>query len=311
MKLLVSATILLSFSLAGCTNANSESQFRTTISKGCAVTENREVKCWGDDILLYYGEGQQVDQGYDVPSDLGEVTQVSSEDGVTCAVQVSGVPRCWGGRGDPVLTKVPSYVDKVLQVDVGSDHTCAINNDRELVCWGGLYAPGDDLEIPEGLGKVRQVSVGTRTCVVTEAENLKCWGKYPIGVPQAPEGLGTVKQVSTGAEGTCVVTTDDEAKCWGISRNLQPPSDLGKVSEIDVYFRACAITKAELVRCWGSERQPPSNLGQVTQISVGWSRDCALLKSGLLRCWPEAANDLYSGIPIPGPPSDLGKILSR
>jgi alpha-tubulin suppressor-like RCC1 family protein len=172
----------------------------------------------------------------------------------------------------------------VVSVSAGYGHSCAVTGPNGgLKCWG----LNDDGELGTGFttsttrpvsvsglsSKVAAVSAGgSRTCAVTTAGALKCWGDKPGNgtpgslTPVSPTGLASgVKAVSAGGTFTCALTTSGGVKCWG-------SGSLGQLGDGNLTFSYAPVT--------------PTGLGSgVAAISAGAQHACALLTAGGVKCW--------------------------
>jgi hypothetical protein len=152
----------------------------------CVITEQHNVRCWGEN-----GSGQL---GYGHTRFLG---------GDGALVSVGDVP-----IGEPVV-----------DVQAGNDHVCVLLDKGRVRCWGGnKYGQlgyghtrniGDD-ELPSSVGDVplggavRQLTVGgSRNCAILENGQSRCWGSNekgelgylhnkPVSRTQTPAQMGDV-----------------------------------------------------------------------------------------------------------------------
>lgn len=171
--------------------------------------------------------------------------------------------------------------------------------------------------VVNGVGlQVAQVSSSyTHTCAVTPAGAAVCWGQNSKGelgdgsttarnYPVAVQGLGSgVAQVSAGDKFTCAVTTAGMAYCWGfaadgrfgdgatLDRSVPGPaipalgSTVASIAAGD--RRACALSTAGAVTCWGLGfgATPTAVSGfeaGVTQIAV--ERNVCAVQNGAAKC---------------------------
>lgn len=98
----------------------------------CALTLNREVKCWGSAAT-------------DVPPNLKDVNFLASGGSCVCASSAKGV-ECWGSRR--YACRPPSDLRDVLSMSIGAEHGCAVTR-LGTRCWGGSYYK--EAEIPAEL----------------------------------------------------------------------------------------------------------------------------------------------------------------
>lgn len=121
-------------------------------TSACAV-ENATVMCWGSntDGELGDGSGMRSATPQIVPGlpPASSVTTGGSpfESDASCAVDLAGAIRCWGGDesgrlgngsvgASPVPVDVSGLPGPATHTAVGEDHACAALADGELWCWG-------------------------------------------------------------------------------------------------------------------------------------------------------------------------------
>jgi alpha-tubulin suppressor-like RCC1 family protein len=186
-------------------------------------------------------------------------------------------------------------VQGAATISAGGFHTCAVTTAGGVKCWGSngtgqlgdgttttRYTPVDVSGLTSG---VATVAAGPgRTCAVSTAGGVKCWGSNPTGqlgdgttktrtTPVDASGLTfDVAAISVGTTQTCAVTTAGGAKCWGRNEDgqLGDGTTTHSTSPVDVSgltsgvaaisassgsaggtFHTCALTTAGGVKCWG------------------------------------------------------------
>lgn len=112
----------------------------------CALLENGEVWCWGENAFRMVLDDVTTDQHFAVSTGRDDAEDVSAGSNFSCALlrrDSQGLVECWGtgavvsrdGDEDPI--PVPRLVDAVkLTPTLGNLHTCAQRAQRSLVCWG-------------------------------------------------------------------------------------------------------------------------------------------------------------------------------
>jgi alpha-tubulin suppressor-like RCC1 family protein len=170
-------------------------------------------------------------------------------------------------------------------------------------------------------------SGGAHTCMLMASGGVRCWGdnrygqlgdgtKIPTSVPVEVKGLGEkVVSVEAGGNQTCALTASGGVKCWGLNASGElgdgtredslTPVDViglgsGVVSVSITGSRACALTAAGSVKCWGlnwygqengetnfssTPTELPSLSSEVSAIAVGYNHSCALMTKGGVKCW--------------------------
>lgn len=256
--------------------------------QACALTADHLVRCWGADAAT------------DVPQSA--FTSISAGPAHTCGITTGGTARCWGpdGYGE---TDVPTDLGQVTTISSGDNYTCAAGVRTPTArCWGGRRNVSNfgQFTVPDDLGPVSQVDAGEiHTCAVTTGGAARCWGADFFGRSTPPADLGTVRSVVSGGPVSCAVTTAGSARCWGDGDDGQreAPADLGPVRSLDAggslgTAHICAVTVAGETRCWGDPTfreddvlDVPQDLGPVDSVAVGVASGCVVTTAGGVRCW--------------------------
>ncbi len=248
----------------------------------CAILNNDQVKCWGDNTRGQLGInssqtsiGQVLDDMGDALPTVplqGKTSQLSLGDRFACALLENSTVKCWGNnlngqlglgdrnaRGDGVLRISSLPVDlgtgrTAKAIGTGTSHACAILDDDSLKCWGnnlhGQLGSGDKVEygsIPNMGDLLPVVNLGT--------------GRTP-------------KAISLGNFHTCAILDDDSLKCWGNNESGQ--LGLGDTT-----------SRGESASQMGDDL-PAVNLGTgrtAKAISAGALHTCAILDDDTLKCW--------------------------
>ncbi len=245
---------------------------------GCAILQNRKVKCWGDGGFgrLGYGNTDTIGDN-ETPAAVGTVNLGS-------------------GRTARAIT-------------AGENHTCVILDNRKVKCWGrgvggrlGYGIPDDigDNETPAAVGAVnlgpgrtaKAISAGgSHTCVIMDTNKVKCWGTADLGAlgygnenvigdNETPAAVGPVNlgpgrtaiAISAGEYHTCAILDNGKVRCWGFAESGQ--LGYGDIEDIGDNELPTA--------------RPPVSLGagrKAVAISAGYDFTCAILDTGRVRCW--------------------------
>ena len=267
----------------------------------CALLENGDVRCWGDNTAGKLGMKQSVEM--------------------------------LATLADPSVYPVVQLVDTAVDLAVGQDHTCAVLDGRQrLQCWGnnpsGQLGLGDREDVgdnehpglyePLDLGApILDVTLGEQyTCVLLDIDGgqIRCWGDNTLG--QLGHGDGSPDAILSPPAGASVnvgaipvsLAANYLHSC--AIRSPQPPS--GDPAE----------PVAGEVVCWG-RNQDPGYLGygntvgygldvvpdvaldlpgEAVQLAVGNEFACALLADNDLRCW---GRDLRGRLGVPEHNDDI------
>ncbi|MCH2642111.1 MAG: hypothetical protein MKZ55_06560, partial [Candidatus Thalassarchaeum sp.] len=246
-------------------------------SHTCAVLDNNDLICWGENDAGQLGLGNTTHIGDDADEIGDDFSTVSLPSGRT--------------------------VDALA---LGADHTCALLDDASIVCWGdntyGQLGIGNTNTIGDGAGEMgaslstvslptgrtaTQITAGQDiTCAILDNNDLICWGNNDYGQlgqgntvdVNDPSGLSAIslgsnaQSVDAGVDSVCAVVSN-AVKCWG--RNTEGQLGLG-----DTNHRGDGINEM------GSNLNS-INLasGSITQVEVGDGFACALKSSGAIKCW--------------------------
>lgn len=209
-------------------------------SHTCAILTGGTMKCWG------YGFGGQLGQGQSASSSrpvdvvgISGATAVSAGDDMTCAITGGGRLQCWGGgqgrlgngsaQASLTPVDVPAFGSGTRAVSLGYHHACALTAAGAVSCWGrnqeGQLGDGttSDRLSPtpvSGLSSgVKSVAAGTyRSCAVTAADTVQCWGAGFGATPVTVGGLSSVTSLDAGGGFLCAIA-GGVFKCAGGSNS--------------------------------------------------------------------------------------------
>lgn len=196
----------------------------------CAILDNYDLKCWGDNIWGELGYNH-FDRIGNSPGEMGDnlaaidlgsgrsALAVAACDRYTCVILDNYKLKCWGynGRGNLGLGHDTSYVtnagggDSLAEVDLGVGRFAV-----DVKCSGSSYA----------------------TCAILDNGDLKCWGGSVYGIlgraddeqndigdssnemgddlPAVNLGTGlNAVSLQMGTSHACAVIDNGELKCWG------------------------------------------------------------------------------------------------
>ncbi len=166
------------------------------------------VYCWGENTYGQLGIGSTVQQTSPMTVPLYGVVGISAGFEHACAVRADGTVRCWGYNGDGQLgdgtytnrltpTQIPGITD-AADVAAGAYHTCIRHTDGTVSCFGegfnGTLGNGlaeisrpTPAKVPGITGAIKIASGYDNTCVLTDSQQVLCWGSNDSG--QLSDGL--------------------------------------------------------------------------------------------------------------------------
>eukprot|EP00798_Chlamydomonas_sp_ICE-L_P009609 gene9609-7522_t len=285
----------------------------------CAMLDNGDVKCWGNNIVGQLGLGDMVTRGDDVNEmgnklpvvDLGTgrtATAITAGSYHNCALLDDGSMKCWGSNNGGQLGN-GKYCGRGDRVDQMGDNLPAIQFNPPSPTPPSPPQPPNPPGVDLSRDFPRSVMAGvTHTCVLFTNGRVKCWGYLDFlglgtntGSIYQPDvntrddtrtlpsildsyvDLGTGRIASTIAVGvshTCAILDNGDLKCWGDNRDFQLGIKKGRNS--------IGVLMLQM-----GDKLPAVDLGtgrSATAIAAGGNHTCALLDNGVLKCW--GANNL-------------------
>jgi alpha-tubulin suppressor-like RCC1 family protein len=228
---------------------------------------------------------------------------------------------------------------RVRDLDLGRDHACALLDDMSIRCWGDgargqLGVAGWRRRIGDGIGdgrgrgerpdapalaptgledvKVKDVAAaGDRSCVVTEAGGVRCWGDdedgalgyAPDTVPGCDDpkacivdtpgsaidfGGRPIERVALSLDHACAIDDTGGVHCWGlqiwgrVGDGLARP---GPASELDMTAVAVLPIRIDL-----GDGDGDGESDRARALAMGDQHSCALVHTGGIRCWGYGSN---------------------
>ena len=216
------------------------------------------------------------------------VAAVSSGAGFTCALNVDGVPFCWGIN--PNGQSAPPSGEKFMSISSGWAHTCALRADGSAVCWGNDFSG----ESSPGSWILTSIAAGWgHTCGITVSDAPLCWGEDELGQSTPPKGE-KFTDITVGWGYSCALRVDGSPACWGTGtyehgQSLPPANEtFTSISSHSGGEHTCALRADGSASCWGNnehgESTPPQS-ETFTAISSGNGHTCALRADGSAVCW--------------------------
>ncbi|MCA9684236.1 MAG: hypothetical protein KC457_18720, partial [Myxococcales bacterium] len=269
----------------------------------CALRSNGSIACWGDDAGGALGQGDaegDADErtGARKVLRVGDVVDLASGDGFTCAVDKTGAVLCWGrndkgqlgdASSDPSRPSAGPIADinDAVAVAAGLEQACAVRQNGAVVCWGSNDAGQ--------LGRPKSAPL-----------------RRPSPVPKIDDAV----DVTLGAEHGCALRRSGEVFCWGSDAEGQLGDGAGarggKVANLadasaltSGRAHTCALRRSGSVVCWGSNiqgqigngagaaqlKQPVqvptavAKLDDATEVAAGPEHGCARKRDGKAVCW--------------------------
>jgi cysteine-rich repeat protein len=264
-------------------------QLTAGLTHTCALLNEGNVRCWGDNSSGQLGLGVGDDLRDKHPYQIGLVQLGSPAIAIaagakhTCAMMVDASVRCWGSNSEGQLglghtnnigdDETPNSSAAMVQLEAtavaiaaGGNVTCAILSDGTLRCWGqndfGQLGLGNtntigDNELPSQSNAqvtlddtVQVVGVGgDHTCVVLHNNRVRCWGRNDLAQ------LGTGDYVTIGdKEGPTAI----------------PPLQMRTTDPVDSLALGITRTCAHLadsrgtLLCWGDNTDGGLGVGDIS-----------------------------------------------
>ena len=165
----------------------------------CAILDNDELKCWGDNGSGQLGLGDNGNRG-DAPNEMGDA-----------------LPAVDLGMGRTVE-----------MLAIGGSHICALLDNDELKCWGsnssGQLGLGDTNNRGDGLDEAGNL--------IEEGDPIEMGDNLPA----IDLGSGrTARMIFAGGNNTCAILDNDELKCWGSNAGFSDQA--GQLGQGDMEHR--------------------------------------------------------------------------
>ncbi|BCD62356.1 hypothetical protein NitYY0826_C1232 [Nitratiruptor sp. YY08-26] len=218
---------------------------------GCALLENTQVMCWGENMYGALGIGLRPDEK-NYAQIIQDVVYNHNKDVFKYifwpyALEVIEQPL------NPMMKMPTRLFNNVKMVAAGSsDHTCALLQSGNVKCWG--WHGGDELGFKSDLDYAPNPFYN-----VTNIDNTP---------------LTNVKKIVAGGDHTCALLNNGTVKCWGhndfgqLGNNSTEPSDhavyvrthSGEIFNhvADIFcergYHTCALTDTHELYCWGDNR---------------------------------------------------------
>ena len=267
-------------------------QVEADVWRTCAVSENGEYLCWGQEpwhkerpeqkLVSFNGHCGITTDGeatcwadktnWKTTEPEGIFATVHNPGGYACGLRPNGAVECWGDVQDSNADVPPDDAFQMISMD--SSYGCGVTTAGQIKCWGDADSMGAYGQMSPPDGTFTSVSCSYRhACAVDTGGVVTCWGQEDNGRLEVPDGRYT--SVSTGSEHSCAVTVSGAVRCWGfgrrkggkLARSIVGGNAYGMATDPPGFFRSvsagmehnCGVTTQGTVSCWGRD-----HLGQAT-----------------------------------------------
>ncbi|MEI8231235.1 MAG: hypothetical protein WCG32_01505 [Actinomycetes bacterium] len=295
----------------------------------CSLKVSGEVSCVGDSSSGQSGS-LVVSQSPLTNSSTSSLLKVSSGEETTCAIDNTGVLKCWGAL-KPMSTSDKSFSD----VSVGNASACAVTIAKKVLCWGSNSSGqlGDNtyrssrslVQVFNSAANFVQVAVGYKhACAVTSEGLVYCWGdnshlqlgsigedsKFPKVVP----GIAAATSIAVGDYHSCAQQSGGSITCWGDNSKKQvnssatkylPPTDLALANPVSKFslggYNTCLLFTTTALQCFGdnTKKQSPGVVsGSYLAVSSGSSTVCAVTIEKRVLCFGSADSSKLGAVSV-------------
>lgn len=197
-------------------------------------------------------------------------------------------------------------------MSAGERHICIVMPDSTVSCAGdsahselGIGPSGvvGSLHTVPGVSDAVSVSSGYfRTCAVTAAGRVVCWGQagglppYPPIMPTAVNGITDATKVAVGTNGACALRLDHTVGCWSVN-DAVAVAGVSDVIDLSITDKGpCAVKRDGSVVCWtlfASVTGTPAILAGVSgavMISSSGATFCVVRTDHTVMCWGSNGN---------------------
>ncbi|MBN8537769.1 MAG: hypothetical protein J0M15_12010 [Deltaproteobacteria bacterium] len=215
----------------------------TNFNQRAGLTTTGDIKTWGPGVNSDYynlGTGDKLER-LTPTTILSNITNFSYNDSLGCAINTSGLLKCWGNAytvkmGDGITEYSLSPVSispgiSFSDVSVSSQRVCAIRaSDHRVMCWGagpvgdGTSSTRSVFTLTTDTSPYDRLEVGTLACgkveTVSPTKQIKCWGESSKLSPTLVY-TGSFRDM-TWASGTLIII-DDNGKLFYLKKSFNVP----------------------------------------------------------------------------------------
>ncbi len=277
----------------------------------CAIADNNQAYCWGQNGRGQLGNGNNSNQS--TPAQVLRPTGVNWWKNIntgfrhTCAIADNDQMYCWGygangrlGNGlnsdqsTPVLANNPAGVTGWQNVFAGADQSCAFATNDQIYCWGrnsyGQLGNGNTTDqptltqviLPTNVNSWKELKgVWLHYCAVADNDQMYCWGRNNDG----QLGNGNTNNQSSPVQ----IASVSGAGQW---QTFSPGAN-----------HTCAIAANHQMYCWGDNSTGslgnntttnsltpvqvvnPVGVTQWTDALNSYDHNCAIADDNQTYCW--------------------------
>jgi Regulator of chromosome condensation (RCC1) repeat len=256
------------------------------------LQDNNRLECWKSDMSQYVLEEVPLRKGYSAGNNTTTINNVISAavmQDFVCAVMIGGSLSCWAFDDTSSQFILPTFLAPSTTIfytqvipAVGNSF-CALLSDGQPIC------SGTNVVIPDGVGPLSQLSIGTNhMCGISlDASFTNCWGRDPLPGQLSPLQLKPLygRQVAAGAQRTCAVDRyQTRVVCWG----RQQYQMAVHAADISIGDEITCVVDAEngLAKCVVSEGTFFVDNGPVDRVRVSRYNDIiCTLSANRARCF--------------------------
>lgn len=228
-------TLLVLWSTSSGVGAQPQAHYSVGESQICVLSDDGEVTC-------------TVSPGFKrllPPSNLPQLTAVSTGDSHACGITVDGRAVCWGDNSfnqlDSPTTSLP-----LTQINAGHNHTCAVDTAGQAHCWG--LNTNKQTEPPAGALFTKVHAAFTSSCGILVNGDISCWS---TDGERAPSDLsGPFIDLDMQTQGVCGLTASGNVVCNSLINSLVPVLTNGPYIDLATTFGAvCGLKDNNTLDC--------------------------------------------------------------